>query len=84
MILASYENVANSLMSLAYCVAVYEGVQERLYEEIKENEENVCSSVFQGSVCARGLRLVSIRHKAKTSFFLYLVLHAARSAHKNK
>ena len=36
MILASFENVANTMMYLSYCIASYDGVQERLNDELQQ------------------------------------------------
>lgn len=36
LILASYENVASTLLYLTYCITAYEGVQDKLCEELQE------------------------------------------------
>ena len=39
MIIASYENLASTLRNLVYCVSVYDGVQEKLYDELMQTIE---------------------------------------------
>ena len=37
MLIAGYDTTANAMVVLAYCIAVYPEVQEKLYREIEES-----------------------------------------------
>jgi len=53
MIIASFENLANTLLYLAYSVAVYEDVQNKLYDELMQTIKKDVSKVYSNSnICS--------------------------------